>query len=153
VTAGSVAGPGLGSRLAEELSRYLPADALAPLSASDTLTAPRLADRAFRVLLPRALEGRGATEAGARVRALPEVTGAEVARTAQPALERIARATQAPPDLIRAAAQVSGSLLRLEMPGGEETGSAQLVSAVARLALAAIRSGTPASDVVALLAS
>jgi hypothetical protein len=124
---------------------------LAPLSAGDTLTSSRLADRALRGLLPRALEGRGATEAASRIRALPEITGADVARTAQPALERIARATQAPPDLIRAAAQASGSLLMLEMAGREETGSAQLVSAVARLALAAIRSGMPASDVIALL--
>jgi len=104
-------------------------------------------------LLPRALEGRGATEAASGIRALPEITGADVARTAQPALERIARATQAPPDLVRAAAQVSGSLLRLEMPGGEQTGSEQLVSAVARLALSAIRSGMATSEVIALLAS
>jgi hypothetical protein len=137
----------------DELSRYLPADALGPLSTSDTLTPPHLADRALRGLLPRALEGRGATEAASRIRALPEVTGADVARTAQPALERIARATQAPPDLIRAAAQASGSLLMLEMPGRAEAGSAQLVSAVARLALAAIRSGMSASNVIALLAS
>jgi len=126
---------------------------LGPLSASDALTSPRLADRALRGLLPRALEGRGATEAALRIRALPEITGADVARTAQPALERIARATQAPPDLIRAAAQASGSLLMLEMAGGEQTGSVQLVSAVARLALAAIRSGMSGSDVIALLAS
>jgi len=37
-------------------------------------------------------------------------------------------------------------LLQIEMPGGEETGSAQLV-------LAAIRSGMAASDVIALIAS
>ena len=148
-----MSGPGLGSRLAEELSRYLPAGVLGPLSASDTLTSPHLADRALRGLLPRALEGRGATEAASRIRTLPEITGADVARTAQPALERIARETQAPPDLIRAAAQASGSLLMLEMPGGELTGAVQLVSAVARLALAAIRSGMAASDVIVLLAS
>jgi len=148
---------GLGPRLAEELSRYLPpdlpADLLAPLSASEALTSQRLADRAIRHLLPRALEGRSAADAASRIRRLPEITGAEVARTAQPALERIARATTAPSDLIRAAAQVSGSLLRLEMPGGEEAGSTQLVSAVTRLAMAAIRSGTPASEVVTLLVS
>jgi hypothetical protein len=39
------------------------------------------------------------------------------------------------------------------MPGGEEAGSAQLVSAVARLAAAAIRSGMSGKDVIALLAS
>jgi hypothetical protein len=76
-----------------------------------------------------------------------------VARTTQPLLERIARTTEAPPDLIRAAAQVSGSLLRLEMPGGEAAGSAQLVSAVVRLALTAVRSGTPGPEVVALLSA
>src|SRR5262249_23751770 len=103
-------GSGLGPRLAEELSRYLPTDLLGPLSLNDTLTAPWLADRAIRELLPRALEGRGAPEAASRIRALPAVTGADVARTVQPSLERIARATQAPPDLIRAAAQVSGAL-------------------------------------------
>ena len=96
---------------------------------------------------------RGASEAASRIRALPEVTGADVARTAQPALERIARATQAPPDLIRAAAQASGALLKLEMPGGDHAGSEQLVSAVARLALAAVRSGMAPPDVVALLGS
>ena len=105
----------------------------------------------MRVLLPRALEGRGAAEAASRVRALPEVTGADVARDVQPALERIARGTQAPPDLIRAAAQASGGLLRLGMPGGEEVGSAQLLSAITRLALAAGRSGLGASELVALL--
>jgi hypothetical protein len=125
---------------------------LGPLSSSDALTAPRLADRAIRGLLPRALEGRGAAEAASRIRALPEVTGGEVSRTAQPALERIARATQAPPDLIRAAAQACGSLLTLEMPGREEAGSAQLVSAVTRLAISATRSGVPGAQVVALLA-
>jgi ClpP class serine protease len=62
-----------------------------------------------------------------------------------PALERIARATSAPPDSIRAASQCAGALLRIESPGGEEQGSAQLVAAVTRLALAAVRSGlTPA---------
>jgi hypothetical protein len=124
-----------------------------PLSASETLTAPHLADRAIRRLLPRALDGRGAAEAASRIRALPEVTGADVARTTQPLLEKIARATDAPPDLIRAAAQVSGSLFRLEMPGGEAAGSAQLVSAAARLALTAVRSGTPGAEVVALLSA
>ena len=68
-------------------------------------------------------------------------------------LERIARATQAPPDLIRAAAQVSGGLSRLEMPGAEEAGAGQLVSAVARLTLAAIRSGMSPSEAIALLVS
>jgi len=124
---------------------------LAPLSTGAPLTASGLADRAIRVLLPRALEGRGAAEAASRIRALPGLTGADVARTTQPALERIARATQAPSDLVRAAAQVSGSLLTLEMPGREEAGSAQLVSAVARLALTAIRSGVGVPEVIALL--
>jgi len=124
---------------------------LAPLTSGDGFTSPGLADRAVRTLLPRALEGRGAAEAASRIRALPELTGVDVARTTQPALERIARATQAPPELVRAAAQASGALLRLAMPGGEEAGSAQLVSAVARLALAAIRSGMSGPDVVALL--
>ena len=124
---------------------------LEPLSRSTSLSAETLADRAVRNLLPRALDGRGAAEAASRIRALPEVTGADAARTVQPALERIARATQAPPDLIRAAAQASGALLRLELPGGEEAGAAQLVSAVTRLALAAGRSGLAVSDLVALL--
>ena len=125
---------------------------LEPLSRSTSLSAASLADRAVRVLLPRALEGRGAAQAASRIRALPEVTGAEVARNVQPALERIARGTDAPPDLIRAAAQASGGLLSLGMPGGEEVGSAQLLSAVTRLALAASRSGLAASELVALLA-
>jgi hypothetical protein len=135
------------------LERYFPDDVLEPLSRSTTLSAESLADRAVRVLLPRALEGRGAAEAASRIRALAEVTGADVARTVQPALERIARATQAPPDLIRAAAQASGALLRLGMPGGDEVGTGQLVSAVTRLALAAGRSGVAASDLVAMLVS
>ena len=126
---------------------------LGPLTSSDALTPSRLADRAIRGLLPRALEGRTAAEAASRIRALVEVTGAEVARTTQPAVERIARATNAPPDLIRAAAQVSGSLLTLERPGAEDAGTAQLVSAVTRLATAALRSGVPGPEVVALLLS
>jgi len=125
---------------------------LEPLSRSTSLSAASLTDRAVRALLPRALEGRGAAEAATRARALPEVTGADAARNVQPALERIARATHAPPDLIRAAAQASGGLLRLAMPGGDEVGTAQLLSAVTRLALAADRSGLAASELVALLA-
>ena len=39
------------------------------------------------------------------------------------------------------------------MPGGEQVGSEQLVSAAARLTLAAVRSGISASDVILLLAS
>jgi hypothetical protein len=146
-------GSGLGPRLAEELARYLPADLLGPLSSSDALTAPVLADRAIRGLLPRALARSGGEEAASRIRALAELTGAEQARTHMPALERIARATQAPPDLIRAASQCAGALLRTELPGGEEVGPAQLVAAVTRLALAAVRSGMAPPDVVALLVS
>ena len=69
-----------------------------------------------------------------------------------PALERIARATRAPADLVRAASQCAGALLRSGMPGGEEVGPAQLVSAVARLAVAAVRAGLPVSEVIGLLA-
>ena len=105
------------------------------------------------MLAPRALEGRGAAEAAARIRALPAVTDPEVARGTMPALERIARATQAPSDLVRAASQCAGALIRWGLPGGEEVGPAQLVSAAARLALAAVRSGVAAPELVSLLAS
>jgi hypothetical protein len=126
---------------------------LGPLSRSTSLSPESLTDRAVRVLLPRALDGRGAAEAAAQVRALPEVTGADAARSTMPALERIARATQAPSDLVRAGSQCAGALLRAGLPGGEEAGPAQLVSAVTRLALAAARSGLTAADLVALLAA
>jgi hypothetical protein len=70
-----------------------------------------------------------------------------------PSLERIARATQAPADLIRAGSQCAGALLRIELPGGEEIGPAQLVAAVSRLVLAAVRSGMTGSEALALLTS
>jgi len=68
-----------------------------------------------------------------------------------PALERIGRATRAPPDVLRAASQCAAALLRGAMPGGEEIGPAQLAAAAARLAIAALRSGVPTSEVVSLL--
>src|SRR5262245_32491297 len=117
----------------------------------DALSPSVLADRAIRVLAPRALEGRGATEAASRIRALPEVTGPEVARSTMPALERIARATNAPADLIRPAAQCAGALLRLDSPGGEEPGTAQLVAAATRLVLASVRSGMSSTEVLRAL--
>ena len=132
---------GLAVRLLEDLERYLPAEALAPLSPSTPLSAAELADRAVRRLTPLILDQLGAAESARRVRALAALTGAETARGTMPALERIARATQAPPDPIRAAAQCAGALLRLEAPGGEEPGTMQLVAAVTRLVNAAVRAG------------
>jgi hypothetical protein len=143
---------GLAARLLEDLERYLPAEALAPLSPSTPLSAAALADRAVRQLAPSVLERLGAAEAAQRVRALPALTGAEIARAAMPALERIARATRAPPEPIRAAAQCAGALLRIAAAGGEEQGSAQLVAAVTRLVLAAIRAGIPPVDAVRAVA-
>jgi hypothetical protein len=110
-----------------------------------------LADTAIRVLAPGALEARGAAEAAARIRMLPPITGADVARSTIPALERIARASQAPPDIVRAASQCAGALIQLETPAGEAPGTAQLLAAVVRLATAAVRSGLKAADVAALL--
>ena len=103
------------------------------------------------MLVPRALETRGAAEAAARIRMLPPLTGAEVARSTMLALERIARASQAPPDLVRAASQCAGALIQIETPAGETPGTAQLLAAVVRLATAAVRSGMAPSDVAALL--
>lgn len=105
----------------------------------------------MRVLAPRALESRGAAEAAARIRMLSPLTGAEVARSTMPALERIARASQAPPDLVRSASQCAGALIQLEMPDGEVAGTAQLLAAVVRMATAAVRSGLEPADVAALL--
>jgi hypothetical protein len=110
-----------------------------------------LADRAIRVLAPRALEGRGAPGAAASIRSLPPVDGPDAARATMPALERLARATQAPADLVRAASQTAGAVVRLGMPGGDEVGTAQLLSAVTRLAIAASRAGLSPPEVVALL--
>lgn len=68
-----------------------------------------------------------------------------------PALERIARATAAPSDMVRFASQVAGATVRLGMPGGTEQGEVQLLAAVVRLAHAAVRAGLPPSEVVRLL--
>lgn len=84
---------------------------------------------------------------------LPPLTGADAARSTMPALERIARASQAPPDLIRSASQCAGALIQLEMAGGEAPGTAQLLAAVVRMATAAVRSGMGPADVAALLAA
>jgi hypothetical protein len=105
-----------------------------------------------RQLLPAVLERLGAAEAAQRVRALPALGGAEGARATMPALERIARATSAPPDPIRAASQCAGALIRIESAGGEEQGSAQLASAVTRLVNAAVRAGLSPADAVRALA-
>jgi hypothetical protein len=102
------------------------------------------------VLAPRALEARGAAEAAARIRMLPPVTGAESARSTMPALERIARATLAPSDLVRAASQCAGAVIQHQAPGGEERGTTQLLAAVVRLATAAVRSGLKPADVAEL---
>jgi hypothetical protein len=104
-----------------------------------------------RQLLPTVLDRLGAAEAGQRVRALPALAGGEAARATMPALERIARATSAPPDPIRAASQCAGALIRVESPGGQEQGSTQLVAAVTRLVNAAVRSGLAPADAVRAL--
>lgn len=83
---------------------------------------------------------------------LAPVTGAEAARSTMPALERIARASQAPPDIVRAASQCAGSLIQLEAPDGEAPGTTQLLAAVVRLATAAVRAGLEAADVATILA-
>ena len=143
---------GLRSLLLEDLERYLPAEALGSLSTSDELPPATLADRAVRGLLPSVLDRLGAAEAAQRVRALPSLGGAETARATMPALERIARATSAPPDPIRAASQCAGALIRIESPGGAEQGSAQLVAAVTRLVNAAVRAGLAPAGAVRTLA-
>ena len=106
----------------------------------------------MRGLLPSVLDRLGAAEAAQRVRALPSLGGAETARATMPALERIARATSAPPDPIRAASQCAGALIRIESPGGAEQGSAQLVAAVTRLVNAAVRAGLAPAGAVRTLA-
>ena len=137
-----------------ELADYLPADALTPLTESDTPMAPAgLVDRAVRRLAARALEVAGAEEAAARIRALPEVDGGARARETMPALERIARATSAPPALVRAASQAAAGLISLESPGGSEGAEGQLVSAVVRLAFASVRAGLSAAEVVSELSA
>jgi hypothetical protein len=142
----------LGALLLEDLGRYVPAVALASLSPDAALAPSALADRAVRGLTPAVLERLGAEEAARRIRALGALTGSDTARAAMPALERIARATGAPADPLRAASQCAGALLRVESPGGEEPGSIQLVAAVTRLVNAAVRAGLPAADAVAILA-
>lgn len=111
-----------------------------------------LADRAVRQLAPAVLDRLGAAEAAQRVRALAPLTGGDTPRATMPALERIARTTAAPAEPVRAASQCAGALLRLEMPGGEEPGSTQLVAAVTRLVNAAVRAGVGPADAVRLLA-
>ena len=106
----------------------------------------------MRTLAPAALEQAGNAEAASRIRALPRLDSPDDGRTTMPALERIARATAAPSDLIRFTSQVAGAAIRLGMPGGVEQGELQLLAAVVRLAQASVRAGLPPADVVRLLA-
>jgi len=142
---------GLRARLLSELERYLPEESLRSFASGEALTSSALADRAIRSLAARALEVRQATDAASRIRALPAIGGAEVARGIMPALERIGRATDAPADLVRPASQTAGALLRLASPGGEEAGTEQLLAAVVRLAAVSVRSGLPPGEVLRLL--
>ena len=97
------------------------------------------------------LERRGGVEAAGRMRALSPLTDAGSARAAMPAIERLARATGAPPEPVRAASQCAAALLRVGMPGEDEVGIAQLVAAVTRLAVSAARKGLSSMEVVQLL--
>ena len=97
------------------------------------------------------LERWGGVEAAGRMRALEPVTDAGSAAAAMPAIERLARATGAPPEPVRAASQCAAALVRVGMPGGYEVGVAQLVAAVTRLAVSAARKGLSSADVVQLL--
>ena len=133
--------------------RYLPEESLGALRSADAALLPLgLADRAVRVLAPAALEGSGHPEAASRIRALPPLESPDDGRATMPALERIARATAAPSDLIRFASQVAGAAIRLGMPGGAEQGEVQLLAAVVRLAHASVRAGVAPGEVVQLLA-
>jgi hypothetical protein len=105
-----------------------------------------------RLLAPAALERSGHAEAASRIRALPPLTTPDDGRSTMPSLERIARATAAPPDLVRFSSQVAGAAIRLGMAGGVEQGEMQLLAAVVRLAHASVRAGMPPAEVVALLA-
>jgi len=110
-----------------------------------------LVDRAVRLLAPAALERAGHSEAASRIRALAPLATPDDGRNTMPALERIARATAAPSELIRFTSQVAGAAIRLGMPGGAEQGEVQLLAAVVRLAHASVRGGLPADDAVRLL--
>ena len=134
----------------DELSRYLPEDTLGPL-VSSSVSPEQLADRAVRRLAPLVLERWGGVEAAGRMRALEPVTDARSAAAAMQAIERLARATGAPPEPVRAASQCAAALVRVGMPGGYEVGVAQLVAAVTRLAVSAARKGLSSADVVQLL--
>jgi len=142
---------GLRARLLSELERYLPEESLRSYASGEALTPSALADRAVRSLAARALEARQAADAASRVRGLPPIADAAVARGTMPALERIGRATNAPSDLVRSASQAAGALLRLDSPGGEDAGTEQLLAAVVRLAAVSVRSGLPAAEVLRLL--
>jgi len=111
-----------------------------------------LADRAVRLLAPAALEHSGHPDAASRIRALPPLATPDDGRTTMPSLERIARATAAPPELVRFSSQVAGAAIRLGMAGGAEQGEMQLLAAVVRLAHASVRAGIPPGEVVAFLA-
>ena len=97
------------------------------------------------------LERWGGLDAAGRMRALSPLTDAGSARAAMPAIERLARATGAPSEPMRAASQCAAALLRLGMPGGDEVGLSQLVSAATRLAVSAARKGVSPTELVQLL--
>ena len=91
------------------------------------------------------------------MRALPPLADAEVARGSMFALEKLARAHAAPDVLVRAAHGACACALSLgltQAKGGQgvEAARRQLVSALVRLASAAVRSGAKAEGVVGTLA-
>jgi hypothetical protein len=150
--------PSFRSLLLEELSEWLPEDALAPLASA--LDAPPLsfADRGLRGLLPVGLEATGLPEAGDAVRALPGLLGPDAARGSMFGLEKIARAHAAPESLVRAAHGVCACALSLSLneAGGPEPmqrAQAQLVSVLVRLVKTSAKASVPVEVAVRCLAS
>jgi hypothetical protein len=91
------------------------------------------------------------------VRVLPRVADVESARRMMFSLEKIARAHAAPELLVRAAHGVCACTLSLALAEGRgpdvvERATAQLVSAVVRLVMSAVKAGVPVEAVVGCLA-
>jgi hypothetical protein len=145
------------SVLLEELSEWLPEEALGRLASAEDASAAAFADRGLRSLLPLGLEASGLSAAASLVRALPGLLSVDAARNSMFGLEKIARAHAAPELLVRAAHGVCACALSLGLTEGRGPEAAvrsqtQLVSALVRLVTTSTKAKVPVDAVLGSLA-
>jgi hypothetical protein len=149
--------PSFRSLLLEELSEWLPEEALQALGSAEDASALSFADRGLRSLLPLGLEASGLAVAASTVRALPGLLSVDGARKSMFGLEKIARAHAAPELLVRAAHGVCACALSLGLtesrgPEAAQRAQTQLVSALVRLVTTSVKTKVPVELAIGRLA-